>query len=112
MHLDCNVIIFVVKNQNYELYLIILDFECINTVCDTSNHLEGISWGYYTLKDGDCRLCKKYCLVDNSCESVECGASYCRWWTKGNCNNSMKLVPSNVDHLQTCLKHATGILIS
>ena len=77
--------------------------------CDTSDQTEGKNWGYYSLKDGNCRICKKHCLIDDSCEAIECGTSYCRWWKNNKCNRVSDLFHSNVGYLQTCVKHVIGI---
>ena len=80
-------------------------------VCDISNREEGVDWGYYSLKDGNCRLCMKYCLADDSCQSVECGTFYCRWWKNNSCNEVSDLTSSEVVNIQTCLKRSTGIFV-
>ena len=93
------------------LFFVSTDFECINMVCGISDRKEGTDWGFYSLKEGNCRLCKKYCLADDNCQAVECGTSYCRWWKNDSCNKVSELANSNVVYLHTCLKHKIGILL-
>ena len=92
--------------KKYIMSLIV--YECIQKACDHSLYTENKDWGYYSQTDGNCAACKKLCIEDDTCESVECGSSYCRWWKNGMCNEAHELTVSTDDHVVTCLKDLIG----
>lgn len=87
-------------------------YECVEKRCDFVNGIENIDWGYYSTgynstryySNGNCSICMKMCSKDQSCQAVECGESYCRWWNNNKCNEAPELtLPSESNEL-TCLK--------
>ena len=79
--------------KKYIMSLIV--YECIQKACDHSLYTENKDWGYFYQTDGNCAACKKLCIEDDTCESVECGSSYCRWWKNEMCNEAPELTVKN-----------------
>ena len=86
-------------------------YECINKKCDRTTGLENIDWGSYAAENGNCIACKDSCSKNVSCESVECGESYCVWWKNGKCDEAHELTESSDILALTCLKHNKSMLI-
>ena len=80
-------------------------FECNNTHCSWKDHVKGQDWDYYSESDGDCPLCQQRCKEDSNCGAIECGDSYCSWWSRGKCTIGWKTVLSYF----TCRLPSTGI---
>ena len=113
MYAGCNLYLSKISISIYELickwYIKSFTvYECIQKACDNSLYPENKDWGYYTQTNGNCELCKNLCIEDDTCESVECGSSYCRWWKNGLCNEAHELTVSTDDHVVTCLKDSIG----
>ena len=83
-------------------------YECIKKICDWTIGVENIDRGDYATTDGNCESCMYTCSINESCEAVECGDGYCRWWNNGKCNEAHELTQTSDGFVLTCLKDGKG----